>query len=71
VIGVIKGRQENAEGFTFAIHSKYIYSAIEEMKKLDTTYNRIKLPTVSNIKSVDREQQIKKIEDYVFMVKVN
>jgi serine protease Do len=71
VIGVLNGRQENAEGFTFAIHSKYIYSAIEEMKKKDTTYSRIKIPTVSNIKNADREQQIKKIEDFVYVVKVN
>ncbi len=71
VIGVLNGRQENAERFTFAIHSKYIYAAIEEMKKLDTTYSRIKIPTVSNIKNADREQQIKKIEDFIYVVKVN
>ena len=71
VIGVLNGKQENAERFTFAIHSKYIYAAIEEMKKLDTTYNRIKIPTVSNIKNSDREQQIKKIEDFIYVVKVN
>jgi len=71
VIGVLNGRQTNAEGFAFAIHSKYIYSAIEELKKKDTAYTRIKIPVVSSIKHADREQQVKKIEDYVFMVKVN
>jgi S1-C subfamily serine protease len=71
VIGILNGRQANAEGFAFAIHSKYIYSAIEEMKKTDSAYNRIKLPLTSTIKSADREQQVKKVKDYVFMVKVN
>jgi serine protease Do len=71
VIGVLNGRQENVAGFTFAIRSKYIYSAIEEMKRIDTAYHRIKLPTVSNIRSANREQQIKKMEDFVFIVKVN
>jgi S1-C subfamily serine protease len=71
VIGILKGRQANTEGFTFAIHSKYIYSAIEELRKKDTTYNRIKLPTVSSIKNSEREQQVAKIQDYVFIVKVN
>ena len=71
VIGILKGRQANTEGFTFAIHSKYIYSAIEELKKKDTAYNRIKLPTVSAIKNVEREQQVAKIQDYVYIVKVN
>jgi len=41
------------------------------MKKLDTTYSRIKIPTVSNIKNADREKQIKKIEDFIYLVKVN
>ncbi|HEV8271171.1 MAG TPA: serine protease, partial [Chitinophagaceae bacterium] len=71
VIGVLNGRQANAQGFTFAIHSKYIYSAIEELKKKDTAYNRIKLPSVSAIRNVQREQQVAKIQDYVFIVKVD
>ena len=71
VIGVLNGRQSNAAGFTFAIHSKYIYSAIEELKKKDTAYSRIKLPSVSAIRNVQREQQVAKIQDYVFIVKVN
>lgn len=71
VIGVLNGRQSNAEGFTFAIHSKYIYAAIEELKKKDTAYSRIKLPTVSTIRNADREQQVAKIQDYVYIVKVD
>ena len=71
VIGVLNGRQTNAEGFAFAIHSKYIYLAIEELRKKDTAYSRIKMPAFSSIRNADREQQVKKIEDYVFMVKVN
>jgi S1-C subfamily serine protease len=71
VIGVLNGRQSNAEGFTFAIHSKYIYSAIEELKKKDTAYSRIKLPSVSAIKNAQREQQVAKIQDYIFIVKVD
>jgi S1-C subfamily serine protease len=71
VIGVLNGRQTNAEGFTFAIHSKYIFSAIEELKKKDTAYARIKLPTTSAIRNTDREQQVAKIQDFVFIVKVD
>jgi len=71
VIGVLNGRQTNVQGFTFAIHSKYIYSAIEELKKKDTAYARIKLPTVSAIRNTGREQQVAKIQDYVYIVKVD
>jgi S1-C subfamily serine protease len=71
VIGVLNGRQTNVQGFTFAIHSKYIYTAIEELRKKDTAYAHIKLPTISTIKNADREQQVAKIQDYVFIVKVD
>ncbi len=41
--------------------------ALEEIK----TSESIKLPTVATIKGLERVQQIKKIEDCVFMVKGN
>lgn len=71
VIGVLNGRQTNVQGFTFAIHSKYIFSAIEELKKKDIAYAHIKLPTVSSIRNTGREQQVAKIQDYVYIVKVD
>jgi V8-like Glu-specific endopeptidase len=70
VIGILSTRQKTAEGVVFATHSKYIYLTLNELKK-DTAYKNIKLPTVSNIKGLDRTKQVNKIEDYVYMVKVN
>jgi serine protease Do len=71
VIGVLSGRQTNANTFVFATHARYIHSAVEELKKKDTAYNRIKMPAVSSIKNSGREQQVKKVEGYVYIVKVN
>jgi S1-C subfamily serine protease len=71
VIGVVNGRQSNASTFVFATHASYIYSAIEELKKKDTVFNRIKISSISAIRNIDREQQVAKIKDYVFIVKVN
>ena len=68
VIGIIKTRQEKAEGVVFALTTANIFRSLEEIKK-DTTYQNVKLPTVSNLRGVERTQQIKKIEDCVFMVK--
>jgi hypothetical protein len=48
--------------------SKNIFRALEELKK-DTAYQRVKMPVSSNIRNMDRVQQIKQIEDCVFMVK--
>jgi serine protease Do len=66
VIGVISSKETNADGVVFAIKSKNIYNALEEIKKTS-----IKLPTNNSIRSLDRVHQIYKIEDCVFMVKGN
>jgi serine protease Do len=71
VIGILSTRQVSAEGVVFAIQSKYIYNVLNELKKTDTAYLKIKTPAVSSLKGLERTQQVKKIEDYVFMVKVN
>lgn len=68
IIGILSTAQQNAEGVVFAIKSKNIHKAIDELRK-DTAFEKIKIPTVSKLKGVDRIQQIKQIEDCVFMVK--
>lgn len=69
VIGVLSTAQVKAQGVVFAIKSKNVYQAIDSLRRTDTTYQRIKAPSVSNIKGMDRVQQVKQIEDCVFMVK--
>lgn len=68
VIGIITTRQAKAEGVVFAITAKNIFRCLEEVKK-DTTYQNIRLTLNSSIRNMERVQQIKKIEDAVFMVK--
>lgn len=70
VIGILNGKQTNAEGFVFAIQSKNIYRVLDDMKK-DTAYQKIKLNSRSSVAGLDRAAQVKKLEDYIFMVKVN
>jgi serine protease Do len=67
VIGIISSKETNADGVVFAIKSKNIFDALEEIQKSE----RIKLPFTGTIKGLDRVHQIKKIEDCVFMVKGN
>ena len=71
VIGILSTRQVSAEGVVFAIQAKYIHSVLSELKKTDTSYLKVKTPVNTSLKGLDRTQQVKKIEDYVFMVKVN
>lgn len=67
VIGIISSKETNADGVVFAISSKNIYKALDEIRKKDS----IHLPLISNLRKLDREHQIEKIEDCVFMVKGN
>lgn len=67
IIGIISGKETNADGVVFAIKSDNIYSAIKDIKSTDT----IRLPQSNSLKGTDRVQQIKKLEDYIYMVKGN
>ncbi len=70
VIGVLSTREKQAEGVTFAIGTKSIYNVIDDLKKSDTAsaLQKIKLSSSSSIKGLDRKDQIKKIEDCIFLV---
>jgi S1-C subfamily serine protease len=69
VIGILNARQTTAEGVVFAIKSQNILRALDQLKK-DTTYQNIKISSNSSLRGLDRVQQVKKIEDCVYMVKV-
>ncbi|MCX6316956.1 MAG: serine protease [Bacteroidetes bacterium] len=68
VIGILSTREREAEGVAFAIQSKYIFDAVEQLKQ-DTTYKSLKLSAKSSVKGMGKQQQVKKIQDFVFMVK--
>jgi S1-C subfamily serine protease len=68
VIGVLSTRQNQAQGVVFAIKSKNIYRALDDIKN-DSTISNLKIASVSSLKGLDRPQQIKKMEDCIFIVK--
>lgn len=70
VIGILNGRQSNTEGFSFAILSQNLYNVVDELKK-DTNYQKIKINSKSSLTGLGRSQQIEKLENYIFMIKVN
>ncbi len=70
IVGILSTRETAAEGVVFALEAKHIYKALSELKK-DTSFQRVKLVSKSSISGMERTQQVKKVEDYVFMVKVN
>jgi len=68
VVGILSTRQLQAQGFVFAVTAKNIFKSLEDLKK-DTAYQNIKINTASSVRGMERPQQIKKIEDCVFLVK--
>jgi len=68
VIGILSAKETEAEGAVFAIQSKYIFKALDELKK-NKLYENVKISSKSTINTLDKVQQVKKIQDYVFMVK--
>ena len=67
IIGIITSKNSAADGVVFAAKSKNIYKILEAAKKSGDTTN-IKLPNNTGLKGLDRVQQVKKMEDFVFMV---
>lgn len=65
LIGIISGKNESAEGASFAVKSKWINDYIN----LKSDKN-ILLPSNKLLIGIDRASQIKRLKDIVFMVKV-
>lgn len=66
IIGVISSTETDAEGVVFAVKSKNILNALQQInpsKKLGSGK--------SSLKNNDRITQIKKVQDYIFMIKGN
>ncbi len=69
VIGILSTRQTQADGVTFAIKSRNIYNLVDDLKKEDSSLQKIKMPSISSISGKDRSSQVEKIEDCVFAIK--
>lgn len=69
IIGILNARQASANGVVFATRSKHIFRLIENLREEDSNLN-IKVRNSSSIKGIQRAQQVKRVQDHVYMVKV-
>ncbi|PWT71621.1 MAG: serine protease, partial [Bacteroidetes bacterium] len=75
IIGVLNARQTQLQGAVFAIKAKNIFRSLEEIKsdstliKNDSSVVAIRIPQTSSVKGMERVQQVKKIQDYIYLVK--
>ncbi|MBK8711637.1 MAG: trypsin-like peptidase domain-containing protein [Niastella sp.] len=70
LVGVINSLETNADGVVFAIKAVNINRAIAEVKKIKGN-EAIAFKGSNALKGNDRVNQIKKLQDYVFMIKGN
>ncbi len=69
LIGVISGKQAGQEGASFAVKSGYLLQMINEVPTV-TTLARLNLPKINTLSDSARPQQLKKLKEFVFLVKV-
>ncbi len=69
VIGIISGKQTQADGAAFAVKSNFLLRAVNSIPQ-DSLKQKIVLGKKNTLAGLNRTQQIKKMQDYIFIVKV-
>ncbi len=69
IIGIINAKQMQTEGAAFAIKSNYILESIGDIPQ-DSLDFKFTLNKKNSLSKLTRTDQIKKLKDYIFMVKV-
>ena len=69
IIGIINAKQTQIEGAAFAVKSSYLLKAIQNVP--DSLKQNINTNSKNVLAGMSRVQQIKKLQNYVFIVKVN
>lgn len=69
IVGVINGKENKTEGAAFAIKSRYIMEALNAIPQ-DSLSKRVAYGKRSLLQGLKRNQQVQKMQDYVFNIKV-
>lgn len=69
VIGILSTKETQAEGVVFAVQSRYIIEAVNELRNSDSSAGSIKIPAGSALKGMDKVQQVERLQDYIYMIK--
>lgn len=69
VIGVISAKETSIDGAAYAIKSKYVLEALRAIPQ-DSLGATVKVNKKNPLQGLQRAEQIEKIQDHVFMIKV-
>jgi S1-C subfamily serine protease len=68
IVGIVTGKQTTSDGIAFAVKSAHLKRLLEEMPK-DKQLKKDQLHK-NHLDGLNRVDQIKKLEDFVYMIKV-
>jgi serine protease Do len=69
IIGIINAKQTHLEGAAYAVKSNYLLKAISDIPT-DSLKAPLNMNSKNTLATLSRVQQIKRLQNYVFMVKV-
>jgi serine protease Do len=69
LIGVVSGRQDDAQSAAFATKSSYLVRLVDSLKNKQPA-QPYHLPRANQLAGAGRPQQLKRLQDFVFVVKV-
>lgn len=69
IVGIITGKQAESEGVAFAMKSEALIKMLKEVPQ-DSLAPAIKLPQSNRLSRLKRTEQLRRLEDFVFNVKV-
>lgn len=69
IIGIINSKQKETDGAAFAIKSNYLLKVLEAIPE-DSLNKKIVLNKKNSLTNLNRTEQLKKVQEYIFMVKV-
>jgi len=69
IIGIINAKETHVEGANFAIKSNYLIKAIQDVPS-DSLNSPLTLNSKNTLANLTRVQQVKKLQNYVFMIRV-
>jgi S1-C subfamily serine protease len=70
VIGIISGKQTTSEGVSFAVKTNYLFEALNGIPADSLKGQPLHLNRKNTLARMPRKQQIKRVQDYVYQVKV-
>lgn len=69
IVGIISGKQTGADGASFAIKTDYLLESIHAIPA-DSLDKPLAINSKNIMKGLSRTEQIKKMQDFIYMVKV-